>query len=222
MPADLIYAVTSDIDPALESAFNAWYNTEHVVELLAVPGFTAARRFQALDGSPKYLAVYDLADVDILEQYAFQRIRPTHPDSTAGCKEMWSHVKNWKRAAYQQLFAPEHPTADGNAATHLFLSAYDLDPAADADFQTWYEQEHWPGVSTVPGVVRTRCFRLHPKKMEHLLGEPSRCMVLYDLADADVCRRADWLDWQQTPRTRQLRQLSKSPMRNFYQRIYPD
>ena len=50
----------TDIDPANEEDFNRWYEEEHLDERMRIPGFINARRFTALEGGPKYLALYDL------------------------------------------------------------------------------------------------------------------------------------------------------------------
>ena len=55
----------ADIPPAMEDDFNHWYEEEHVPERLAIPGFLRARRYQALIGGPKYLAVYEVTSPDI-------------------------------------------------------------------------------------------------------------------------------------------------------------
>ena len=59
--------VMMDIAPEREEEFNRWYNEEHVPERLAIPGFKRARRFKALEGSPKYLALYELESPEALE-----------------------------------------------------------------------------------------------------------------------------------------------------------
>ena len=41
-----------DIDAQHDKEFNEWYNTEHLPELLAVPGILAAARYQAVKGGP--------------------------------------------------------------------------------------------------------------------------------------------------------------------------
>ena len=54
---------------AMEEEFNAWYDTEHIVERLAIPGFISARRWvypRAKPGSGKYLATYELTGTDVL------------------------------------------------------------------------------------------------------------------------------------------------------------
>jgi hypothetical protein len=54
----LVYrmSVTADVEPA----FNDWYNNLHIPALCAVPGAISARRFRALQGSPLYMAWYEL------------------------------------------------------------------------------------------------------------------------------------------------------------------
>jgi len=48
-----IFLVYVDIDAQHDKEFNEWYNTEHLPELLAVPGILAAARYQAVKGGPK-------------------------------------------------------------------------------------------------------------------------------------------------------------------------
>jgi hypothetical protein len=56
--------------PALgvETAFNAWYDNEHVPALARVPGVLSARRFRnAAGGSPKYVALYHLTSPAVVD-----------------------------------------------------------------------------------------------------------------------------------------------------------
>jgi hypothetical protein len=58
---------------AVETAFNAWYDTEHVPALARVPGVLAARRFRAPSGAssgapggqPRYVALYHLTGPEV-------------------------------------------------------------------------------------------------------------------------------------------------------------
>jgi hypothetical protein len=50
------------IDAQHEEEFNAWYDTEHIPRLVAVPGVLSARRFRAIRGRQQYVAVYYFAD----------------------------------------------------------------------------------------------------------------------------------------------------------------
>jgi hypothetical protein len=42
----LFLVYTDLIDPKYEEEFNAWYNTEHLPELLTLPGFLDAARYE--------------------------------------------------------------------------------------------------------------------------------------------------------------------------------
>ena len=59
----------------IEEEFNAWYDTEHVPERLAVPGVETAMRFCCTTGAaPKYLAMYDLAAEAVLDSDAYRNV----------------------------------------------------------------------------------------------------------------------------------------------------
>lgn len=66
--------VTARPAPIFEEEFNAWYDTEHVPERMAVPGFQAARRYVGISGSPGYLAVYDMESPDVLNSDAYLKV----------------------------------------------------------------------------------------------------------------------------------------------------
>ena len=65
--AGALLAVAIEPEPGYEDELNAWYAEEHIGRLLKVPGFRQARRFRAIEGSPKYLALYDLESLDALK-----------------------------------------------------------------------------------------------------------------------------------------------------------
>jgi hypothetical protein len=53
--------------PDVESAFNAWYDDEHVPALARVPGVLCARRFRTSASGTKYIALYHLASPGVVE-----------------------------------------------------------------------------------------------------------------------------------------------------------
>src|SRR5215467_15894642 len=77
--------------PALgvETAFNAWYDNEHLPALARVPGVLSARRFRtaAGGGSPRYVALYHLTSPGVVsgdewKQAADSTPRPEHVQVT--------------------------------------------------------------------------------------------------------------------------------------------
>ena len=68
-----------DVAVAIEEEFNAWYDTAYIPGYLAVPGCLGARRFVAVEGQPKYLAVYEFEHARVSESDAWSRARASNP-----------------------------------------------------------------------------------------------------------------------------------------------
>jgi hypothetical protein len=60
-----VILVSMDVEPEREAEFNDWYNTEHIPHFSRVPGVTCARRFRALCGAPRYVALYHVQNTDV-------------------------------------------------------------------------------------------------------------------------------------------------------------
>lgn len=62
-----ILAIWNDVRPGTEEAFDAWFQSEHLLERLSVPGFKFVRRHEALVGAPKYFNFYIVDNPDVLK-----------------------------------------------------------------------------------------------------------------------------------------------------------
>jgi len=90
-----LHIVRVDVDPVHEDAFNHWYDHVHVPDLLGCPGWLSARRYVALDGGPKYVAVYEIAGLWVYDTPEFHRVK--------GFREFEPHVLNFVRLQLQPL-----------------------------------------------------------------------------------------------------------------------
>lgn len=70
--------VLSEPSAALEEELNAWYDSEHVPERLAIDGFISAARFVSAERSRRYLALYDLDGIDVLHSEAYKAYSVGH------------------------------------------------------------------------------------------------------------------------------------------------
>jgi len=70
--AKYLLVVRMDVDPEKEKQFNEWYNQEHIPALLEVPGVIRAYRYIALEGTPKYIAIYELNEANVPNSEAWQ------------------------------------------------------------------------------------------------------------------------------------------------------
>jgi hypothetical protein len=93
--------VMADIDPAIEHDFNQWYEQEHLAERMAIPGFLRARRFKAIEGSPKYLALYDLESPDVIKSADYRHV--IGAGKSAWTRRMEPQFRNFTRNVYVSI-----------------------------------------------------------------------------------------------------------------------
>lgn len=98
--------VMANIDPAIEREFNEWYEREHLTERMAIPGFLRARRFTAVEGSPKYLAIYDLESIEVLNSAAYRHA--VGAGKSAWTRRMEPQLRNFTRNVYVTISDRQH------------------------------------------------------------------------------------------------------------------
>lgn len=157
-----------------EEEFNAWYDTEHVPQRRRAPGFLAARRWVAHRADFKYLAHYDLDSPAAVETEVYRQMSGKF--NTPWTKRIGRLVSQSQRTIYEQIFPGQAPALPDSAA--LLLVGIDPDPAIEADFNAWYDEEHVPLLLKVPGFRQARRFRV-------VDGGP-KYLAVYDLAGREA------------------------------------
>jgi hypothetical protein len=90
-----------DVDPAHEDEFARWYTEEHFPDRMTCPGVLGGRRFRVVDGTPKYLALYDVESPAALESDAYKRIQ-----TTPWTERMKPHFRHSLRNVYVDITPP--------------------------------------------------------------------------------------------------------------------
>ncbi|KWA06837.1 DUF4286 family protein [Burkholderia territorii] len=174
--------VWTDIDPAHEADFNAWYDREHMQERVAIPGFTHARRFRATDGGPrKYLALYVTHTLDVFRGDAYRR---AFTQQTA-----WS-LANFERMTGTQRRVGELTIEAGDGeGTHLALFVL---PPERIDVP--HLRERFDAVLSEAGIHAARLFRTVPELSAPIGADAGAraaadALVLIEGSDATATRR---------------------------------
>jgi hypothetical protein len=98
--------------PAFDEEFNAWYDSEHIPERLAVPGILTGLRYMNIGGSaPRYLAMYDLESFAVMDSPEYLRV--AFDNSSPWTKRVTARARV-QRFAGHQLYPGDHVT--GRAA----------------------------------------------------------------------------------------------------------
>lgn len=95
--------VMMEIPPEHEEEFNRWYNEEHLPERLSIPGFVRARRFRAIEGGPKYLALYDLESPDVLDTDEYKYW--TGEGKTEWTEKILGRLSDFARNVYVEILS---------------------------------------------------------------------------------------------------------------------
>jgi hypothetical protein len=101
--SEFLYLVQMDIPPGIEADFNRIYETQHVPEILKVPGVLGVKRYvlekSAVTGTPRYLAVYRCASADVPQSPAW-----VAASDTGDWKAMIRpYTTNRKHAVFREL-----------------------------------------------------------------------------------------------------------------------
>jgi hypothetical protein len=120
--------VTMQPAPAFEEEFNAWYDSEHIPERLAVPGILTARRYVARGGHPRYLAMYDLVNHGVMSSPGYLAVG--FDRASPWTKRVTSRVSPW-RSSGDQVWPGDRLT--GVASNVLLVRFRGLDATMGTD-----------------------------------------------------------------------------------------
>jgi hypothetical protein len=176
----------TDVDPAHEAEFNQWYDEEHIHRLLAVPGFLSAGRYRALRGGPKYLAMYELEDHNVLRSAAFIDTVRYQPSARRSAISPSHAGRNFLLNGYRQIFPAKTDPADfpGEMPRFLQMGRMDVQASMEEEFNDWYNTVYIPGYLRVPGVIRARRFLAIEAQPKYL--------TVYEFENAGVPDTAEW------------------------------
>jgi hypothetical protein len=200
-----------DFSTAHEDEFHDWYDREHVPERLRVPGFINAERWIDEENPKVHVATYDLDRPEVLVSAPYRAVGGEN--QSVWTKRVSGMCRRIMRYEGEQLLPGDLTgTADAGA---LLVASMNVDPADEAGFNEWYNQEHLPQLASVPGVLTARRFRASDTTSER------KYLALYHLRDAGVSRSDAWSKAANTPWTERMRPCFRDMMilrMNRYQR----
>lgn len=193
------------VDP---DEFHDWYDTEHIPERRRTPGFINAERWLGIEDEKVSIATYDLDRFEVLRSPGYRAI--AGENLSPWSKRMVGKCRRVCRFDGEQV-NPGGMRAPAQAAA-LLLVAMNVEPAAEAEFNEWYDDEHLPRLAQLPGCVAARRFR----------GQAGthRYLALYHLNAPAVAASKSWQTAAVTPWTLKLRPATSDRLRLLL-RPYP-
>jgi pimeloyl-ACP methyl ester carboxylesterase len=143
--------------------FNDWYNNEHGPNRLRLPFILNGIRYKAIDGlKPEWMAMYDTPDLENFTRPAYTNLRTRSVQSQRETQIM-PNIEI-RRAFYSleserskaNFLSPESIEEIG--APHILVAAKVTlhGKSHQASYEEWFDKEHVPLLSKVPGWRRSR------------------------------------------------------------------
>ncbi|KAF3766445.1 alpha/beta-hydrolase [Cryphonectria parasitica EP155] len=160
--------VTMQPKPGLSlDQFHEWYNNEHGPTRLRLPQiFSNGLRYAATDAEqPHFLAAYDVTSMHHLDTPTYTSLRENRSPreaQTIGQVDVKRYFYDLVSERKAPSFRPIEQLADGEAEGQVLVAVENTVTAVEGAEQAldkWYEEEHIPMLSKVPGWLRTRRFR---------------------------------------------------------------
>jgi hypothetical protein len=156
-----VLLVWVDLDPALQTDADRWYEQEHFPERITQSGYLRARRFRALSGAPEHMGVLEAETAAALASEGYKRV-------TANINERSRRMRN----AFRRIIRSPHSvltsigTLDG--AVMLCARIQFADDAERAGFSQWAESSFEPWVQQHAQVLGGHALAGAPNVRRHM------------------------------------------------------
>ena len=207
--ANGLIAVWLDVAADREEEFNAWYDLEHIKQVVALPGFVAGRRFFCADAPLRYLAWYDTRDETVEPGPEFQRLVAQPTPWSRRMRKLYGE----KRERFNFRLMRDVGRVPDPDTPWLYLVHTDIPDHIVDEYNAWYDEEHLPRLVTVPGVVRARRYTA--------VGGSPRYLTAYELSDPNAFESPEGLKARKTPWTEKMRSLFQNTRRSMCRLILP-
>ena len=188
-----ILIAAMNIGNAAEDEFHDWYDTEHLPERRASARVSVVPALDRREDPKVSVATYDLDTVGVLQSPGYLAIGGANLSPWS--KRVTGRVERLMRFEGDQVLPGDQLPPDN--AGGLLLNAMNVEPAAEAEFNEWYNTEHIPALAAVPGVLCARRFRA--------TSANRRYVALYHLVSPEVQATPAWKSAADSEWTRKLR-----------------
>ena len=144
-PPKGIFIIFTDFPLDEDDAVDEWYTREHVKSRVIVDGFQWGKRYEAIEGTPRYVAVYGTDDVSVLASQGYFDAG-SNPDQSE--REHVPKFYNTRRT----ICSVTASAGEGEGGVMGFL-ALSAEPGREEDLRAWITHMAVPQLVMKHGVV---------------------------------------------------------------------
>lgn len=202
----------TDVLPAMEEEYNAWYDEEYFPGRAALDGWLWGRRYRLVEGDGiRYLALYGLRDAAAVhdEPYTSLAVTPL-------TESILSRLLVVSHGVYEYLPPSTSASSKGEfeLGRGLAVALTDVHPELEEEYNAWYDEEHFPERAALDGWLWAQRYRL-------LEGDGIRYLTLYGLRDPGTFHEEPYTSLGVTPWSKRI--MSRLPVvsRSVYEYLPP-
>jgi len=174
-----ILLVTMEPPAVLEEEFNDWYDNEHIPERRSIEGFFNGLRMVCIKGWPRYLAIYDLSNLSVLDSPGYLEV--SGDNFSPWSKRVLNRVRGQYRAAGEQIFPGSKVTGSFSRLLLIRLRGLKLEQESELIHSAL------KGYESVSGVNQIRIFRVSGQtQYDHIVIIESICNLTIDPISSGV------------------------------------
>lgn len=143
-----LLAIWHGVEAGFEPSFDDWYDRQHHLERVNIPGFARARRYLNLGAGPRYFSRYEVDDVAVLASAAYLN---AVNNPTEWTRTLMPRFRNTTRAVFR--FEAGAGNADGDELATLRLSG------DDPDASHTFGSREISALVQAPGVLQAEVWR---------------------------------------------------------------
>jgi hypothetical protein len=204
-----------DLPAGKETEWNKWLETDHIAKRIKLPGFISGRLFNAIEGHPNCLCLYDLESADVLLSDGYLKLRDKEDSLRSGPgSTSFLSLPHFFRGLYEQIY-PEQGEYQIPNTKFILAVGHDGPPNREEELNAWYNTEHIPAMKRVPGFMSFRRFKAveaesfstgkYSETVKKMIQgtNATKYLAVYDLDSDRVLqseaylreRKSAWADW---------------------------
>lgn len=189
------------------------------VSIDTIPRFLTACRYKAIDSqTPTWLTLYDISTPEAANGDEYNALNTRGSERE---KDIISRLGDLSSRTYAHISSiiPPHAKPLSFPGPYVYTVALEVTEEGDAEFNKWYNEEHFPLKAKVPGFLRGRLFRLVEHAHRGKIDSKKRVcnyLVLYDYEHSHFMELPEFKHATSTPwRAEVLKSVVDRDLRTF-------
>jgi hypothetical protein len=204
-----------------EDEYNKWYNEQHQLDVVSIPGFVSAQRFvkdnplyrYATIQLPQYLIVYKIVtdDLDKVFEEVSRRLQTgeTRGSPYRDLKTEVDYVYRTFRPEITGVGGEPEGAKPGPKELYYHIVFTPFYEGREAEFNETYDKHHAPELAAIPGFISAQRMILARPANGNVLFPPTKYLALFKLQTSDLASVKELTKRPVTPTPAQNAELTR-------------